>query len=288
MLLFNKKKSVINEKTIKELSYMVHKAKGHRSVEQFVKDMKLLNKEPIVVLLKGNYNELPDRQLLKRIASHSFGRVTSKILYDICNYSESDPEEDRSWANFIPKRGSLYMVDLGMYGEGSEQQGERPFVVISNNKGNTHGSIVTGCPLTTKFKNPLLHVPVGMEYNVRQQSWIMCEHIKSIDKRRFFYSGGIPFKIAMLPESLMLQVQYSLEKELGFEPLYFNEEHAFKLIEHIRSLEQNIKLKKAHNLKDILQQKFNELINYCDKYKKDYKYVIQEFNRINNYAYKVV
>jgi len=297
MILFNKKKVPVSvpvaidmnmERIKKELAYVTKVAINNRTVSQFAKEMNMINVKPIMDLINKNYYELPNRGLLRKIASNSRGLVTWKNLYVICGYSESDPEENRSWENHIFKRGEIYTVDLGNYGEGSEQQSKRPFLIISNNKGNKYGSILVGCPLTTKFKNPLLHIPVGTEHGVREKSFVMAEHIRSIDKRRTLYNGGIPFKITTLPESLMLKVQHALEFELGFEPLMFDENKAFRMVEHIRSLEQNVKIKKSHNLIDILNQKMDDLKEYCLKYHKNYKILLQEYDRINNYSYNAM
>ena len=291
MILFNKKKvstpapiDINMERIKKELTYVTKVAINNRTVSQFAKEMNMIDVKPIMDLINKNYSELPSRILLKKIASNSRGLVTWKNLYGICGYSESDPEENRSWENHIFKRGEIYTVDLGNYGEGSEQQNKRPFLIISNNKGNKYGSILVGCPLTTKFKNPLLHIPVGTEYGVREKSFVMAEHIRSIDKRRTLYNGGIPFKITTLPDLLMLKVQHALEFELGFEPLMFDESKAFSMIEKIKILQQNIASKKSNNLTGLFKEKLNELIIYCKKYSKDYQYYLQEYDRINNYS----
>ena len=68
----------------------------------------------------------------------------------------------------------------------------------------------------------------------------------------------------------------------------FDEDEAFRLIGHIKNLEHNIKVKKSHNLKELLEEKFNELIEYCSKYHKNYKYILQEYDRINSYAYEAI
>jgi len=279
--------SIISERTRKELAYNVRVAVGHRSIEQFGKILKMIDPKPLVNLIKMNYSELPNRNLLRKIASASENRVTFQNLYAICGYSERDPEEDRSWAKWVPRWAEVYMCDLGV-GEDCIQGGKRNVLIIQNNKGNQHSPNVSVLPISSKSKfNSSLHILLEKELGFERDSYCLSEMPLTISKRRFFYNS-VPYKITTLPNHKMKEVQYGLEKQFGFLPLYFDEEHAFSLIQHIRSLEQNLKHKKAHNLKDILQEKFNELISYCDKYKKDYKYVIQEFNRINNYAYKVV
>jgi len=297
MILFNKKETskkeikeiVVDKKLKKELAFLVFKAKGRSDIEQFAKNMKLFDHTPIENLLKGNYSVLPDRKLLRRISDYSEGRINYKLLYDCCGYSESDPEEDRSWMKWTPKRGEVYIFDLGFKEDHIQGGNQRPGIIIQNNKGNQHSPNLVIIPTSKVCKfNPQLHVLLEKTLGFRETSYALVEQISVISKRRGFFNGGIPFKITTLPDQKMKLIQHALEFELGFEPLYFDEEHAFKLIESIKHLENNIINKKANNLKDILQQKFNELINYCNKYKKDYKYVIQEYNRINNYTYQVI
>jgi hypothetical protein len=117
-MLFGKKKMLTSEqfdRQKKELAYNIRVAIGHhRSIDEFVRLMRMADSKPIINLLKRNYNELPDRQLLRKIANASEGRVTFQLLYSICGYSEHDPEEDRSWAKWVPQWGSVYMCDLGI------------------------------------------------------------------------------------------------------------------------------------------------------------------------------
>jgi len=165
-----------------------------------------------------------------------------------------------------------------MYGIDSEQQGARPFVVVSNDMGNTHSSIAVGCPLTSRDKNQKkIHVPVSQKYGLLDNSFIMAEHIRSISKRRFFYNGE-PWRITILPQKKMLELQYALETELGFESPMFDEGKAFKMVEHIKTLQ--IKSRQERDLVEILNEKVESFIRYCSRHQKDYKYVISEYNRL--------
>jgi len=283
-LLGKKDKPKVDERLLKELAYSVLKAKGtDRDVTQFANAMRLTDPTPIVDILKRKIVELPDRKLLRRIADNSFGRITFRLLYDICGYHEFDKEEDCSYKNFIPKRSQIYTVDLGMYRCGCEQQGKRPFLVISNDKGNKYGNIIVGLPLTTKCKNTMLHIPIGKEFGLAEKSYAMVEQIISIDKSRFCFNGGIPYKIATLPEFKMKEVQQKLEFELGFESLMFDEGKAFELIRHIKLL-QNMNNKKSSNFIEIINEKMGELIDYCGKHGKNLKIVMQEYDKINDYV----
>ena len=48
------------------------------------------------------------------------------------------------------KRGDIYLVDLGD-NIGSVQKGERPAIVVQNDKGNKYSPTITVIPITTKI-----------------------------------------------------------------------------------------------------------------------------------------
>jgi len=289
-ILFGKKNvstSIIPEITRKELAYNVRVAVGHRNITQFCNILKMINPKPLVDLIKMDYNELPDRQLLRKIASASEGRITYQNLYSICGYSEFDSEEDRSWAKWVPERGSVYMIDLGV-SEDSIQGSVRPALVMQNDKGNQYSSTTVIIPISSKSKfSNQIHVLLEKELGFLRDSFCYVEQIKCVSLRRFFYNS-VPHKITTLPDHKLKEVQNALEFELGFEPLMFDENKVFSLISHIRSLEQNIRIKKSHNLIDILNQKMDDLKEYCSKYHKNHKIILQEYDRINNYGYNAV
>jgi len=290
MILFKKKEnkdSAISEALKKEMKYIIFKAKGRRDITQFAKDMKIFDPSIIENLLKGNYDELPDRRLLRKIADNSNGMINFRILYDLCGYSEFDPEEDRSWRSWTPKKGDIVFGDLGM-GEDSIQGGKRPILILGNDLGLKYSDIVFGVPISSKKKgNNKMHVYISKEYKLEKNSYILCEQTRVLSKRRFFF-GGTPWKICNLDEQILQEVYSILEFQLGIKPLMFNEEHVFELIFNIKSLEQNIKTKKANNLVNLFNEKLNELINYCNKHSKDYKHFLNEYDRINNYGYNAV
>jgi len=292
MILFSKKETskkeiAVDKKLKKELAFLVFKAKGRLDIEQFAKNMKLFDHAPIENLLKGNYSVLPDRGLLRKISDYSEGRISYKLLYDLCGYSEYDPEEDRSWAKWVPRWAEVYMCDLGV-GEDSLQGGKRNVLIIQNNKGNQYSPNVSILPISSKCKfNPFMHILLEKELGFEMDSYALSEMPLTISKRRFFYNK-IPYKITKLPDFKMKEIQVGLEKQFGFLPLYFDVEHAFELVKHIKNLENNIKIKKSHNLVDIMEGKLKELIEYCSKYKKNHQHYLQEYDRINNYAVQAI
>ena len=89
-------------------------------------------------------------------------------------------------------RGELYYADLEPV-IGSEQGGERPVVILQNNKGNQHSPTVIIAPLTTQKIKPRLptHVMVSSS-GLRSASVVLLEQIRTIDKQRMRnYIGAV-------------------------------------------------------------------------------------------------
>ena len=53
-------------------------------------------------------------------------------------------------ANWMYKRGDVYMMDLNPY-SGSEQGGIRPAIVVQNDDGNFYSNVLLVVPLTTQI-----------------------------------------------------------------------------------------------------------------------------------------
>lgn len=259
---------------------------GYRTITQFAYECKMPDTKLLVDLINKKNNTLPPREVLRKIASASEGRITYKHLYELCGYSERDEEEDRSFITFIPKRGEIYYADLG-YNEDAEQNGIRPVLVIQNDTGNKYSPTVVIIPITSKVKKfgrTHVYLPSGI---LKSESYALTEQIRVISKRRLFYNG-FPWRIATLCENKMLEIQHALEVELGFVPVMFNEQKAFELISHIKTLKRTVKTKQSDDLIDILNNKINEYKNYCLKYQKDYKLVWDEYSRLNKLNYAAV
>ena len=83
-------------------------------------------------------------------------------------------------------RGDLYYADLGR-GLGSEQQGNRPVVIIQNDVGNRHSPTVIVAAISSKVgvkaKLPT-HYYMEAGSGLVQPSIVLLEQIRTIDKRR--------------------------------------------------------------------------------------------------------
>lgn len=107
-------------------------------------------------------------------------------------------------------RGELYYANLNPY-VGSEQGGIRPVLIISNNTGNEHSTTIIVALLTSKMSKAKIptHVSVSKgEGNIAQNSIIMCEQIRTIDKKR------VLDYIGLLPEFIQKKVDRAIKISL--------------------------------------------------------------------------
>lgn len=90
-------------------------------------------------------------------------------------------------------RRQVWLVSLEDTTTGHEQAGPRPALVISDDLYNNGPSeMVIILPLTTKDKGIPYHVPVGpKEGGLKKKSFIMCDQIKSVSKKRLAESWGM-------------------------------------------------------------------------------------------------
>lgn len=121
------------------------------------------------------------------------------------------------WRSWKPRRGEIYLINL----EGSigvEQKNLRPFVILSNNVGNAMGSIIVGCSISSRDKGlNRIHIKVGKKEGLKfDNCFIMVEHIRSVDKSRFWVHGNYPVKVGELSSEKLKMVEESIMFELGF------------------------------------------------------------------------
>jgi len=126
-------------------------------------------------------------------------------------------KDEVDWRNWKPKRGEIYLILLNDSID-SEMKGLRPFVILSNNVGNSVSSILTGCSITSRDKAlPKIHVKVGKNEGLKMDnSFILTEHIRSVSKSRFFIDNNYPMKVGELSEQKLKMVEEAIMFELGF------------------------------------------------------------------------
>lgn len=104
------------------------------------------------------------------------------------------------------KRGDVYFADLSPV-VGSEQGGVRPVLIVQNNVGNKYSPTVIVSAITSQLSKAKIPTHVELPsniYNLPKDSVVLCEQIRTIDKRR------LQQKITTLDSSKMKQVDKAL------------------------------------------------------------------------------
>jgi mRNA interferase MazF len=103
-------------------------------------------------------------------------------------------------------RGQVFYADLSPV-IGSEQGGHRPVIVIQNDIGNIHSPTTIVAPITSKMtKKPL---PTHVDIPLFQDSVILCEQLRTIDKAR------LKSLIAEADKQTMAAVDKAIKISLG-------------------------------------------------------------------------
>lgn len=104
------------------------------------------------------------------------------------------------------RRGDIYYIDKEIV-YGSEQQGGRPGIIVSNNVGNVESDIVQVVYITTQPKNDLpTHVTI---HSAKQISTALCEQVWTISKSR------VGDYVGRITEDEMVKIDRALAISLG-------------------------------------------------------------------------
>lgn len=109
------------------------------------------------------------------------------------------------------KRGEIYFANIGG-GVGSEQQGERPVLILQNDIGNKFSPTTIVASITSIDKKSTLPVHYVLDKNISNlpnESTILLEQIRTIDKSRLLS------KVSILPESTMNKINEILMVSLA-------------------------------------------------------------------------
>lgn len=106
-------------------------------------------------------------------------------------------------------RGEIYLADLP-FGNGSEQIGKRPVVVLSNNTNNVYSNVVNIAAITSKNKPLPCHVYVGRNGGLKTESTVMLEQTMVVDKKRLVHKIGCFSDCIMKDINKALMLQFAL------------------------------------------------------------------------------
>lgn len=109
-------------------------------------------------------------------------------------------------------RGDIYYIQDRSYTRGSEQGGDRPGVIVSNDANNKHSPVVEVVFLTCKNKKQLpTHVPIK---SAKYPSTALCENVYSVSVQTL---GNY---VGHCTDKEMQQINNALQVSLGLETLY--------------------------------------------------------------------
>lgn len=145
--------------------------------------------------------------------------------------------------NIEPKRGDIFYI-CKEHTVGCEQEAGRPAVIVSNDTGNQHASIVMVVYLTTRTKNPL---PTHVQLVAKALSTALCEQITTVSKDRL---GGY---IRTCSDREMCYIDEALMRALGIDPAEFSE------TKNTQDEEEKKKLYKLEAERDLYKGYFEKL-----------------------------
>ena len=126
--------------------------------------------------------------------------------------------EMRENNNMEIKRGDLFYAALDETYVGSEQTGVRPVVILQNNIGNEYSPTVIVAPITSKVNSKSIiptHVYIkGYKNRLKQNSLILTEQIRAIDKQKLrYYIGALDIgELRKVDKALIISLGIDLER----------------------------------------------------------------------------
>jgi mRNA interferase MazF len=104
-----------------------------------------------------------------------------------------------------PDRGQVWYAELGPV-RGHEQDGYRPVLVLSAPR-RIPFAVALVIPLTSRYRNVPSHLPLyPPEGGVRQPSYLLCEHVRSLSYSRFGRQIGTVREETLAEVSRMLRI----------------------------------------------------------------------------------
>lgn len=138
-------------------------------------------------------------------------RQRTSLSYADCDRIQKAASEGNLYVN-RPKeirRGQVYIADLGS-GQGSEQQGVRPVLIIQNDVGNHFGNTVLVVPITSQMKKDMpTHMRISQgTAGLTKDSTALIEQMRTVDKSRLRHCIGVftSEMMSVVNNKIMIQV----------------------------------------------------------------------------------
>ena len=179
------------------------------------------------------------------------------------------------------KRGDICWVNFGN-GNGSEQGGIRPAIIVQNDIGNKFSPTVIVCPISSEIKKKELPTHVYLDdyklYGLKKPSQVITEQIRTRDKSELGdYIGSVDVKtMERIDRAIEISVQVGSAKDM-------TEKREIKVVkekvEEIKSLDSFIQMWFSKNddidaIKGFLKDReiaIKDLVLYATKYNLNYK-----------------
>jgi len=221
---FRKNTNVKEENNFKELSILMKKAVGYNTISEFANKCGIPNSaRTIADIIHGRISMFPEIGFLKRIALGSDFRVSIDELKLACGYNLDEDILDLRKVH--ARRGWICYCDLGKVLD-SEMGGVRPALIISNDVGNSHASIIGIIPISSRIsKNrQCTHVRIGIKDGLTRESEILVEQMRTVSKRRLMLDGyDFIQPICECSDEVLRQVEIAIMKSTGIAHIKINE-----------------------------------------------------------------
>ena len=115
--------------------------------------------------------------------------------------------------NNTVRRGDIYYADLSPV-VGSEQGGMRPVLIVQNDIGNRYSPTVIAAAITSRTEKTKLptHIEIGPDSGLAKSSVILCEQIRTLDKKR------LRDRMGHLGDAAMSLVNEAISVSFGLTP----------------------------------------------------------------------
>ncbi|MBN1076042.1 type II toxin-antitoxin system PemK/MazF family toxin [Clostridium botulinum] len=193
-------------------------------------------------------------------------------------------------SNIDIKRGDIFFANLT--GEtGSEQGGIRPVICLSNNIGNTYSPTVIVATITSKQTKANIPTHVCIRgYGLKEDSVVLLEQVRTIDKRRYLSYIGHADELIMKKVDKAKEISMSDVKPKNTLERLYPEMRRYiisklKMIEtYVLTLNTLNQVKGDYNTINLIEdEKFREINSlkyYCDKNRINYNIIIDNYREL--------
>ena len=156
------------------------------------------------------------------------------------------------------KRGEIYYISRGGYNTGSEQQADRPGVIVSNDKNNKNSQTLEVVYLTTQPKNELpTHCTIRSTGRV---STVLCEQIHTVAVERIGKYIGVCTAQEMQNIDIGLMISIGLgDGGATKDKTVVTDQKEEKKTETKVQMETNEELIKARTERDIFKKLYEQM-----------------------------